>query len=80
MSTATDIIEALGGSTLVSRETGFPLTTIESWKAANFIPDWRREALLAFAEKQGKRLAAKDFPPKSARISRPRPQDASAAA
>ena len=70
MATASEIIEALGGSASVSRETGFPLTTIESWKAANFIPEWRQSALLAIAERASARLGAGDFPPKCARVAR----------
>lgn len=74
MSTATDIIDALGGSAAVSRETGFPLTTIESWKAANFIPEWRQGAILQMAGRKAdelpKPITAADFPPKEARIAR----------
>jgi len=70
MSTASDIIDALGGSASVARETGFPLTTIESWKAANFVPEWRRDPLLELASRIGARVRASDFPPKSARIPR----------
>lgn len=71
MLTASDIIERLDGSAVVARETGFPLTTIESWKTANFIPDWRHEAILKLAKRKKVALAASDFPPKEARISRP---------
>lgn len=75
MATASEIIEALGGSASVSRETRFPLTTIESWKAANFIPEWRQSALLEIAERIGASFSADDFPPKCARITRPSPTD-----
>jgi hypothetical protein len=62
MDTAQEIIDRLGGSAEVARETGFPLTTIESWKGANFIPEWRRDALLALASRKSKPLSTVDFP------------------
>lgn len=77
MTTASDIIDALGGSAALSRETGFPLTTIESWKAANFIPEWRQSAILEVAASRKPAVCIKRFPPKEARNSRVAPtQDA----
>lgn len=70
MTTASDIIETLGGSASLSRETGFPLTTIEGWKSANFIPEWRRQALLDVALKLHKPISVTDFPAKEQRIRR----------
>lgn len=70
MSTARDIIDTLGGSAFVSTKTGFPLTTIESWKTANFIPEWRQSALLALAKREKKLIRPEDFPPKDARTPR----------
>lgn len=70
MKTVTDIIERLEGSAFVSRETGFPITTIESWKAVNFIPAWRHGPLLALAKQMKKPLSLSDFPTKEARIAR----------
>lgn len=67
MKTASEIIEALGGSAVIARETGFPLTTVNSWKASNFIPDWRHDKLLQLGN--GK-IKPGDFPPETARISR----------
>lgn len=69
MQTADQIVEALGGSANIARETGIPLTTIESWKAANFIPDWRRETLLSLAMRKEKPLSTADFPEKKPRAS-----------
>lgn len=67
MKTAADIIEALGGAAAIARKTGFPLSTVASWKPANFIPEWRRPALI----KLGKgKVVASDFPPEAARVSR----------
>ncbi len=77
MATADHIISELGGSAEIARRTGFPLTTIESWKAANFIPEWRRNAVLAVAKQKQKRLTLVDFPTPAERIARattPRPQ------
>jgi hypothetical protein len=67
MKTAADIIEVLDGAASIARKTGFPLSTVASWKAANFIPEWRRPALI----KLGKgKIRAEDFPPETARVSR----------
>lgn len=74
MQTVDQIVEALDGSAAISRETGIPLTTIESWKAANFIPEWRREGLLSLAVRKGKPLSTGDFPPR-----KPRPSEQAAA-
>ncbi|WP_267395539.1 MULTISPECIES: hypothetical protein [unclassified Sphingomonas] len=62
MRTAAQIIEALGGSAEIARDTGFPLTTIESWKKADFIPEWRREKLLGIAGRKAVALGTSDFP------------------
>ena len=70
MATADHIITALGGSAELARLTGYPLTTIESWKGANFIPVWRREKILACIKKKRVPLTAADFPSEEQRISR----------
>lgn len=62
MRTVPDIIDELGGATAISNGTGLPITTVHSWKRAQFVPDWRRPALIAFARKVGKPLSASDFP------------------
>lgn len=67
MTNAATIIDALGGSAAVSRATGFPLTTIESWKRSNFIPEWRQASLIALARKVGEKLKSSDFPSKEDR-------------
>jgi hypothetical protein len=59
---ASHIIDALGGSASIARETGFPLTTIESWKSANFVPEWRRDKLLDLAIRKNVTLSTADFP------------------
>lgn len=67
MRTVPDIIDALGGSAALARETGFPITTIESWKAAEFIPDWRRAPLLEVAKAKKVKLTERCFPPRPKR-------------
>lgn len=79
MHTADHIIKLLGGSAALSRETRIPLTTIESWKASNFVPEWRQPALLKVAQKLRKTLKDGDFPTTEQRISRKPPEQASAA-
>lgn len=64
MLTAAQIIEALGDTTAVAREIGAPPTTVQSWKGANFIPGWRRPALLALAAKLERPLSTDSFPAK----------------
>jgi hypothetical protein len=64
--TVADIIELLGGRNAVASYTGWPYTTIDSWKAS--IPEWRRGKLLEMAARQGKRLSTADFPEKPARL------------
>jgi hypothetical protein len=73
MHTATQIIKALGDSTAVAKALGVTPSTVQSWKEANFIPDWRQATLLALAKKKNFALSKKDFPPVSARIPRRQP-------
>jgi hypothetical protein len=39
-----------------------PLTTVQGWKDSNYVPEWRRGALLAMASDGGKSLATDEFP------------------
>ena len=70
MQTVIDIIAALGGSTTISREERIPLTTIEGWKAANYVPEWRQDTLVKRATKRRIAITKADFPPVTARIPR----------
>lgn len=70
METANEIIERLGGPAEIARETGFPLTTIASWGAANYIPEWRHDRLVALAKRKSVPLGAAHFPTPDKRISR----------
>jgi len=78
MKTVDHIITLLGGSAEIARETGFPLSTIESWRRPNFIPDWRREPLLGLAVRKDIALSTADFPTKTARASVASPERAAA--
>jgi len=54
----------------MSRDMGIPLTTIEGWKAANYVPEWRQPTLLDRAKSLKIKLRSRDFPPITARIPR----------
>lgn len=62
MDTVSDILDALGGVTAVANETGIPLTTVHSWKRADFVPHWRRPILVDLAERLGKPVTSASFP------------------
>lgn len=50
METASDIIDALGGTSAVARELGLPPSTVSSWKSSDNIPKWRMPAVQAMAD------------------------------
>ena len=62
MQTVAQIFDKLGGHAAVAEKTGIPLTTVHSWKRANFIPEWRRPAVLAVAKKAKVVVTDSDFP------------------
>ncbi|CAN5573930.1 hypothetical protein BH10PSE14_BH10PSE14_06390 [soil metagenome] len=62
MDTVPDIIEELGGATVISNETGVPLTTVHSWKRARFVPRWRVPTLVSLAQRLGKPITEASFP------------------
>lgn len=69
MRTVPDIIdEVLEGPTVISNETGIPLTTVHSWKRAGFVPAWRVPTLVDLAARKGKGLTAADFPTKRPQV------------
>jgi len=70
MMTVEQIMEHLGGFKKIAKVTGFPVTTVHSWKRNEFIPTWRRPALLEMAAKMGNPLSEADFPPPVAKPSR----------
>jgi DNA-binding transcriptional regulator YdaS (Cro superfamily) len=58
MKTATDIIEALGGTVKVARALSLSPTTVSSWKTAKRgIPSWRWEKVEALAKREGVALS-----------------------
>lgn len=64
MASVSDIIERLGGRKAVSDTLSIPYTTIQGWEVADFVPEWRRPALLGLASRAGKSLATDEFPAK----------------
>jgi hypothetical protein len=61
--TVSDIIEKLGGRNAVVAYTGWPYTTVDSWRSNEHVPEWRRSKLLELAAKNGVALSTADFPP-----------------
>lgn len=53
---ASEVIEALGGTTKAAEAIGAPITTVHSWKQKGEIPSWRRESVKRAAEKVGATL------------------------
>lgn len=74
MGNVADIFDALGGATVISNESGIPLTTVHSWKRAGFVPNWRVPALIGVAAKLGKPLSATDVPVRGAAQAAPEPE------
>ncbi len=62
MDTIPNIIEELGGVTVIAAGTGIPLTTVHSWKRAGFVPRWRVPTLVEFAKTVGKPITEASFP------------------
>lgn len=70
MATAQHILERLGGVAKVARALGCPLTTVQGWKEANYVPDWRKPSLIALATNAQTDLSINEFPDVSERIPR----------
>ncbi|WP_289144973.1 helix-turn-helix transcriptional regulator [uncultured Sphingobium sp.] len=51
METASDIIDALGGTSAVARELDLPPSTVSSWKSGDRIPKWRKPGVQAMADR-----------------------------
>lgn len=64
MQTVEDILSKLGGYVTVAEKTKTPATTVHSWQRSNFVPGWRRAALIALAKKSKVQLSDADFPPR----------------
>ncbi len=57
MQNASDIIDALGGTSKVAGALGIPPQTVSSWKATGSIPKWRTDAVRKLAKSKGVDLA-----------------------
>jgi hypothetical protein len=62
--TVEEIIAALGGLTEAGTACGCRPSAVSYWVANNFVPEWRRDKLIALAKKKGVALTASDFPDK----------------
>ena len=51
--TVAGLIDALGGTSIVARALGEPVTTVHAWKVKGRLPRWRRPALLELAREKG---------------------------
>lgn len=62
MQTVEDILGKLGGYAAVAGKIKTPATTVHSWQRSNFVPGWRRPALIKLAKKEKVQLSDADFP------------------
>jgi hypothetical protein len=46
---AEQVIEAFGGLTKMSKQTGWPIPTIQGWQRSGRIPAWRRDPIIDLA-------------------------------
>lgn len=60
--TVSEIIEMFGGTSAMARELDTPVTTVDSWKGAHFIPRWRQGQILDAAHRLNLPIAPTDFP------------------
>lgn len=68
--TVSDIIAHFGGTSELARLLDSPVSTVDSWKAANFVPRWRQAHILDLAHRLSKPIAPTDFPDKAAKPDR----------
>lgn len=67
MQTVEDILSKLGGYSVVAEKVKAPATTVHSWQRTNFVPNWRRPALIALAKRAKVPLSDADFPERAAK-------------
>jgi hypothetical protein len=60
--TSAQIIDRFGGTSALARMMGLPVSTVDSWRRWNAIPDWRKDTLLQLALSEGVQLSTSDFP------------------
>ena len=65
MSYVDRIIEKLGGTRKTADITGFPPSTVQSWKVAGSIPDRHKQKIANSAREHGIILSSDDFFPSS---------------
>jgi hypothetical protein len=65
--TVSDIISHFGGTSELARLLDVPISTVDSWRAKDFIPRWRQAEVLDLAHRHNKPIAATDFPPRKKR-------------
>lgn len=63
MSYVENIVERFGGTRRMALVTGFPASTIQSWKKVGSIPDRHKPHILASARDEGIVLGEADFFP-----------------
>jgi hypothetical protein len=68
METASEIIDALGGTSAVARELELPPSTVSSWKSGDRIPKWRMPGVQAMADRLNISIAAPPSPDNSRKI------------
>jgi hypothetical protein len=70
MATVAQIIDALGGTSAVASSLKLTPSTVHSWRQADFVPDWRRPALLTLSAAVGVDLSEEQFPARKPRPSK----------
>ena len=50
---ANRVIAAFGGLRKTAKATGWPMSTVQGWRRSRTIPEWRRDGLIAAAEREG---------------------------
>ena len=63
MNVAEAIVEKFGGTRKMAADTGYPPSTIQSWKSSGLIPASRQVGLLGHARRLGVDLEPADFFP-----------------
>jgi hypothetical protein len=64
--TVSEIIAQFGGTSKLAELLAAPTSTVDSWRATNFIPRWRQPQILDLAHRHNKPIAPTDFPEKAA--------------
>lgn len=66
--TVPEIISLFGGTSSLALAIDVPVSTVDSWRANNYIPRWRQSLILDLALRENRPLSATDFPerPKAA--------------